>query len=256
MSSDATSTPVEPPQHFLGLTEAKTINTRYFAALRRAVTDLAAAQAMGVGYGEAGLGKTYAADWATHNLSIPYAWFDFPTRTSMKRIAQVMLRQITGVPHKGERYDLSDTLIDVLAEKPRLIVIDEAQRLGPEGIEFLRWLHDSRTTQFALLFVGGNGCWRVLSSFPMLRRRIYRRVEFKPLTPADVLQIMPSYHPIYADAHRSDLTMINRRFVGGNFGHLARFTRTAVEVCADREQDTIDETLAEAAFARIADDGR
>jgi hypothetical protein len=169
----------------------------------------------------------------------------------MKRITENMLRSATGVVHRGERYELADTLLDVLAREPRLIVVDEAQRLGHEAIEYLRWLHDDPDTRFALLFVGGNGCWRLLSRYPMLRRRIYRRVEFKPLPLETIQRIIPLYHPLYKDASASTIALINRRFARGNFGHWARFTKTAVQICAKSKKTTVTERIAAATIERI-----
>ena len=50
-------------------------------------------------------------------------------------------------------------------------MIDEAQRLNGDCIELLRHLHDHPHTRFALLYVGGDGCWEVLSREPMLASR-------------------------------------------------------------------------------------
>ena len=71
----------------------------------------------------------------------------------------------------------------------RLVVIDEAQWLNRDCIEYLRHLHDDPATKFALLLVGGNGCWDVLSRGPMLRSRLFRRVPLAPLRPEGVLRI-------------------------------------------------------------------
>jgi hypothetical protein len=41
---------------------------------------------------------------------------------------------------------------------------DQSPRLlSGGGIELLRYLHDHRTTRFALVLVGGNGTWRATS---------------------------------------------------------------------------------------------
>jgi hypothetical protein len=44
------------------------------------------------------------------------------------------------------------------------VVVDESQLLISDCIELLRYLHDHRTTRFALILVGGNGTWRVCTS--------------------------------------------------------------------------------------------
>jgi len=55
-------------------------------------------------------------------------------------------------------------------------------RLASECIEFLRYLHDHPRIRFALILVGGDGCWEVLAREPMLRSRIFRRVNITSLT--------------------------------------------------------------------------
>lgn len=89
----------------------------------------------------------------------------------MLRVAQVLLSALTGQRPTGNRFWLGDRLIDLLAETPRLIVIDEAQWLTRESIEYLRHLHDDPATQFGLLLAGGDGCWQVLEREPMLHCR-------------------------------------------------------------------------------------
>jgi hypothetical protein len=247
----AGQTPGPNPQHFLDLEDARTIKTLNFAETNEAVGDVVEAAAIGVVHGDAGLGKTFATSWALSQQKLPCHVFDFPGRTSMKRITEVILRDVTGVQPRGERYQMSDDLLDQLARHERLLVVDEAQRLGHEAIEYLRWLHDDPSSRFALLFVGGNGCWELLRRYPMLRRRVYRRVEFKPLKRSVVQQIIPRYHPIYAQASSSTIDLIDRRFARGNFGHWARFTKTAAALCKKHKKDTVTERVAAAAIERI-----
>lgn len=239
------------PRHFLGLEGAHTIKTPNLKATTDAVDDVVKELAIGVIHGEAGLGKSYATAWSIAQQPLPTFTFDFPARTSMKRITGVLLRDITGVPHSGERYDLSDDLLDELGREPRLLVVDEAQRLGHESIEYLRWLHDDSDSKFALLFVGGNGCWELLRRYPMLRRRVYRRVEFQPLKREAVQKMIPRYHAIYLHANSHTIDLIDRRFARGNFGHWARFTKTAVQICKRAKTDTVTDRIAGAAIDRI-----
>ncbi|MFC6881861.1 hypothetical protein ACFQKB_19050 [Actinomadura yumaensis] len=44
------------------------------------------------------------------------------------------------------------------ARFPRLVVVDEAQRLTGHALELPRHLHDDPDTRFGLLYVGGDGC--------------------------------------------------------------------------------------------------
>ena len=112
---------------------------------------------------------------------------------------------------------LSDELIDALSDQPRLVIVDEAQWLNRDCIEYLRHLHDHPDTRFALLLVGGDGCWEVLSREPMLRSRIFRRVQFVPMTRATVLEVIPRYHPVYATTPADVIAEIDDRYAHGTF---------------------------------------
>lgn len=92
----------------------------------------------------------------------------------MRLVAAALLAELTRVPTgRGNRFVLTEQLVEELAPPPggggRVVVVDEAQSLNTECIEYLRYLHDHRSTRFALLLVGGDGTWKVLSREPMLR---------------------------------------------------------------------------------------
>ena len=79
----------------------------------------------------------------------------------MLHVAQRLTEAVTGAlpPRRRNRFELSDELIDALSDEPRLMIVDKAQWLNRECIEYLRHLHDHPETRFALLLVGGDGCW-------------------------------------------------------------------------------------------------
>ena len=107
-------------------------------------------------------------------------------------------------------------------------MVDESQLLTGDCIELLRYLHDHRATRFALVLVGGDGTWAVLSREPMLASRVYRRVRFRPLTRADVLGAIPAYHPVYADVDSKLIGLVDDHFAHGNMRNWAAFTHSAL----------------------------
>ncbi len=234
-------------RHHLALTGARTLRTTPLALTERAVRDIVSAQAMGVIHGPAGCGKTFAWDSAAALLDTPVCALQFPSRPSMLRVARVLLHKLTGSAAKGNRFDLSDELIDFLAERELLVVIDEAQWLNRECIEYLRHLHDDPATRFALLLAGGDGCWEVLSREPMLRSRLHRRVAFAPLDRTAVLQAIPSYHPLYDTVDPLLVGLIDDVFAHGNLRAWAEFTHTAQEILGD--SGPLSEAVARAVFA-------
>lgn len=206
---------------------------------------------MGVVYGEAGVGKTFAVEHASEKAKLPAHWFTFPKQPAITHIVKAMLESVTGVPHRGERFKLTNDLLSVLAEKPRLLVVDEAQQLNADAFDYLRFLHDDGDTRFALVFVGGNGCWKTLSRHPMLLSRIYRRVGVRPLDEDEIVDLLPRYHPIYAEASVETMLLVNEEFSQGNFRRWASFTRTIADLCRERKLKTFDDKLARAALTLL-----
>ncbi|MBN9801138.1 MULTISPECIES: ATP-binding protein [Pseudonocardia] len=237
--------------HFLDIAGARTLPTPGLVATDQAVEHVVAASAMGVVHGPAGLGKSYAVERAlARHAGVAVSWVEFPSRPTMRLVAATLFEQLTRDPAgRRSRFVLTDELLESLGRGPRAVVVDEAQRLTKDCIEFLRYLHDDRRTRFALLLVGGDDAWSVLSREPMLRSRVYRRVALDPLTAPQVCELMGSFHPIYDGADRELLALIDDHVGHGNLRHWAAFTHTAADLCARAARDRIDEEIVHNAFA-------
>ena len=122
----------------------------------------------------------------------------------MRLVADELLTALTGAApaRSRNRFQLIAALTDLLSGPRRLVVIDEAQRLNGDCIELIRHLHDHPHTRFALLYVGGDGCWEVLSREPMLASRVFRRLPFTRLDRPAVPALMRRYHPVYDGVER------------------------------------------------------
>jgi DNA transposition AAA+ family ATPase len=238
-------------RQFLGLQNAKTMITTGFGLSQRCVSDCVSDLAMGVVYGPAGVGKTFAVEYASENAKISPYWLTFTKQPALTHMVKAMLERLTGIPHRGERFKLTSDLVEVLAERPRLIVVDEAQQLNANALDYLRYLHDEPDTQFALMFVGGNGCWKTLSRHPMLLSRVYRQVRIGALDEEEVMSLIPRYHPIHAQASLETLLEVNENFASGNFRRWASFTQTVVRLCGERKVKTYDSKLAAAALSLL-----
>jgi DNA transposition AAA+ family ATPase len=239
-------------RHFLELEGAETVDTEPFLLARRAIVDLYAASAMGAIHGEAGTGKTFAVEDALRQTpELEACWITFPSRPSMRMVATSLLAALTRTTPTIERnrFETTAVLLDVLSHERWVIVIDEAQRLNRECIEYLRYLHDHPITRFALVLVGGDGCWEVLAREPMLRSRIYRRVVFRPLSSRQVLDMVSRYHPLYDDVPADLVLFIDEYFGHGNFRNWAAFTRSAQQLAQQIGRERIDEAVARNVFA-------
>jgi DNA transposition AAA+ family ATPase len=240
-------------RHFLDLPGAVTVQTDALALTTRAVADIARHRGLGVVHGPAGLGKTFAVEKAVEGLGEEWAplWLSFPSRPTMRLVACELLAAITGSHPRLDRFKITRLLKAELALAPRLVVVDEAQNLNRECIEFLRHLSEDPHRRGAILLVGGDGCWEVLSREPMLRSRVFRRVVFAPRSSAEVVRVIGGYHPLYEDVADELIRFVDDYCGHGNFRNWASFTLTALDLCAELGRDRLDEQLARNAFALL-----
>ncbi len=238
-------------RHHLGLADASVLHTRHLLLTAQAVADLVDSEAMGAVVGAAGLGKTFAIARAVETRGEPVVSLTFEGRPTMRLVADRLLHAFTGSPARGTRFAMTDELLNRLAERRRLVIVGEAQNLTRDCFEYLRHLHDDPATRFALLFDGGDGCWEVLAREPMLHSRIYRRVAFSALTDADVIQLIPLYHPIYQGADPELLVLINDKAAHGRIRSWAAFTRTAAAICARAGAPQINAKIVRGAITQL-----
>ncbi|MHA4947580.1 AAA family ATPase [Micromonospora sp. SD19] len=246
-----------PPE--AGPPGARRISTPALQLARHVITDTADHQAVGVIHGLAGLGKTFATRTCIAALAartraaerIEVAIITFPSRPTMRLLADLLLQTLTGTPpaRQANRFYLTAALVREMARAPRLIVVDEAQRLPEECIELLRYLHDHDDTRFGLLYVGGNGCWEVLSRQPMLRSRVWRRQTFTPMSRAEVPQVMRSYHRLYAEVDDELLHYVDDKFAHGIWRNWALFSSTAHLLARRARRTSLDIEIVDNAFA-------
>lgn len=102
-----------------------------------------------------------------------------------------------------------------------------------------------------MLYVGGDGCWEVLSAEPMLRSRIYRRLPFKPLARAQVPGLMRRYHPVYADTPEELLLDVDDLYAHGTLRDWAVFTHTTAKLAAEVDRATVDADIVANAYTLL-----
>ncbi len=253
------------PQHFVNLPGAATLPTRQYQLARADHRRPDRRVRHRRGTRPAGTGKTYAVQAALERLRDPAArgpasssgevsvcTLAFPSKPTMRLVADALLTALTGAapPRSRNRFQLIAALTDLLSGPRRLVVIDEAQRLNGDCIELLRHLHDHPHTRFALLYVGGDGCWEVLSREPMLASRVFRRLPFTRLDRPAVPALMRRYHPVYNGADEA-LLEIEDAYGKGMLRNWAVFTHAAVGVWRKAGTDRISAEVAGNVYAKL-----
>ena len=214
------------PEHFLRLAGAMPIPTEQAQLVDADVRDVIRHQAVGVVHGRAGVGKTFAVQMCLEQLDpatteTASGWplrvvsVVFPHSPTSRQVAEDLARAVLVDPPRGTRYQLQNLVLAQLARRPHLLVVDEAQRLTQHSMEVLRYCWDDRASQLAVLLVGGDGCWEVISRVPMLRSRVFRRRHLVPLNARVVPRLMRRYHPLYRDADPDLLARVDAEFAQG-----------------------------------------
>lgn len=206
------------------------VATEALLALRDNLADVLTARAMMCVHGDAGLGKTLSVNASLRTLApADVCRVQFRARPTPRDIRHVLFQALgIGGSPPGRPIEFDALLKDVLAERFRVLVCDEAQWLSRECFELWRHLWDDPRTDMAIVFVGGGDCYRVLRREPMLSSRVYVWQEFRRLAPDQVLAVIPVYHPIWAAADPGDIAFADSHAGHGNFRAWAKITAHAV----------------------------
>lgn len=212
-------------RHFLGLSRACVLRTPDWALGREGLLEATDARAITAIVGPPGTGKTFLLDTVEPEIQLSVVRLEPHLRPTMLSLTDQLLELLTGHAGKGSRHQKIRPLVQALGT-PIALFVDEAQRMNTECLDHLRYLHDHRETDFALVLAGGEGCWEVLGKEPQLRRRIWRPTFFRPLVPEHIQQLMPKFHPVWQTEPRVIATL-DAQFAHGVLGQWAALTATA-----------------------------
>lgn len=238
-------------EHYLGLERAQVVRTADFALALENMRYVHRRRAISLFFGDSGVGKSIAAQAVASQFPDGEGCVvKLTTRPNPRMWANAILERLTGVWHDETRWQGARTLEHELRERPRSVIVDEAQNLSLECIEWLRWLHEEVPGRLMLLFVGGPQVRARLLRSPQMARRIFQPTAFHALPAESVIATIRAFHPIYRDAPEDLVADIDRRHCHGNFGHWSRLSTTAYEMCMERGLESITSEIADVAIRR------
>jgi hypothetical protein len=241
-----------PAYQYVDLPDASVVTTRALLTARENIIDTVAARAMMCIHGGAGFGKTLAVNVCLRDLEHEdVRRITFRARPTARAVRYELFTALD-LPGQPPRHpsEFDRLLKTALAEHPRTFLVDEAQWLNGEAFEYFRYLWDEPSTQLAIIFVGGEGCHTVLRREAMLSSRIFIWQHVTRLTPSEVLETIPLFHPVWADADPADITFADSRAAHGNFRAWARLTAHTRTALARTGRPRVDQDVLRWAFSR------
>jgi hypothetical protein len=215
---------------------ARLVSTRQVAAVVEAVGHTVAARGIGCVYGDTGLGKTVAVEQALHLLPgrVPVWRAVVGVRPGLPQV-RAALCEALGLPsgsltHRAGPAD--QALAEALAE-PGVLFLDDAQRLSPPVLDYLRQLWDAPSCAAALVLCGA-GSERALARAAAMRSRVLTWHQVSRLDTGDVPQTLSLFHPVWEDADPADLAAADEQTARGNFRTWAKITS---HICAARSRE-------------------
>ncbi|WP_326647283.1 MULTISPECIES: ATP-binding protein [unclassified Streptomyces] len=218
--------PATQALHFLSLAGARTVITPGLTAVGHALVDAYQQQRFLCVSGDAGVGKTFAVH-TTALTRFPNAHLLLrlgarPGPADLRAHLHHTLRLKNDPPRDPAA---ADSLIRrALGAGPRIVLVDEADRIPDSCFEYLRFLHDDRPSGLCVVLIAGQGGERALRAQQMLHTRTAAWLTLQPLTRDQIPQAIPALHPLWHTVPPDHLWTLDGHFACGSLRRWALLT--------------------------------
>lgn len=231
---------------------AQVVVTPVVESVVRTVAHAVAVGAVVCVYGDAGQGKTVALQYALSQLPrlarVRRVQVGVHASVAEVRRALAEALEVRGrLPHgTGE----ADAVLVEALRQPRVLVLDEAQRLSVSALEFLRGLWDHPDTDTALVFAGA-GSERALRRVPALASRVMTWELVPRLSQGEVATVMEAFHPLWSEVTGQDMAWVDEYVGHGNFRTWAKVTSHVTAELSGRSAAVVDRRMLERVCGRL-----
>lgn len=159
--------------------------TRFDSAVDAVVDADKALSGFVLAYGQAGRGKSVAADRYHFQRGGAYVrvWQGWTQTAFLQHLLFEVRGKNMDMPrHTGNR--CKEQIVQLLRDNRKALFIDEADRLHIDRIEDLRDIHEM--TGVPVILIGEEGIFELLSSRRRIWSRVAHEVEFGPVSPTEV----------------------------------------------------------------------
>ncbi len=206
-------------------------------------------------HGASGTGKTTAACVAAVVAEVPWALLEVAPGCSGAQVEIRMITTLSRFAPAGSYSGLADTRAgrqDQLRELMRTVrlalILDEADRLGFDGAEAIRYARAQRALSVSIILVGHK-----LDSFlrtnPATETRLEVLAEFKPLAGREMLEVVKKLHPLAAATPDEMLRQIDRQYSKGLLRRWAKLLVRCARLASKVQATTITPDLYAMALA-------
>jgi hypothetical protein len=175
-------------------------------------------------FGDYGLGKTVAVGVNLQDLAPDTTVPVQPLGTGITALRQAIAAALSIPADITSTTALDAAIIAVLSQRPYTLLCDEAQRLDNRSLEYLRALWDRKDLKLSIVLIGAHDFRRKMLARPAWKNRITLWTPFTPLTSDEVLEVIPSFHPVWAAAPTQDIPFLDDAGCHGNFRAWANLT--------------------------------
>jgi len=192
------------------------------------------------------VGKTFATESALAQLAaeevVLVSCAGVPNR---RQLALELVEQVTGSPGSGDTTALKAVLVDELRRAFKLIVLDDAQALGPRAMALPRELFDEPAANVGFVLVGGRGAWATISAHESIRSRVFDHYEVTAMPVEQVIRVVPRFHPVWSDTRAQDIKRLDDEHCHGRFRYWNTLTVEAKLRCRRSGRAGVDEEMAQ-----------
>jgi len=200
---------------------------------------------LGIVYGNAGLGKTRAAQrWHAENPSV-YLRTRKVWETNYTEFLQELCRELLIMPVPVKKGKCFSAVLDSLLQNPKTVLIDELEKLPAGFLEVVRDLSDLSMTSIVL--IGEYELFAYMQKNSRVWSRTFERVEFHPVEIADTL--------LYVKNHTGGKIVLNmdcaaylHKLLEGNFRLAKRTLLHLIQFCNAKQTIDIDKEKIKIAF--------
>lgn len=232
---------------------ARVVSTAGVSAVVEAVGHTVAARGIGCVFGEPGVGKTVAVQQALHLLPdrVPVWRAVVAVKPGLPQMRASLLDTLgLAAGSLSHRAQPADRALGEALRRPGVLFLDDAQRLSPPLLDYLRLLWDEPGTAAALVLCGA-GAERVIARVPALRSRVLTWHQVSGLDEERLAEMLAMFHDVWEGVDPADVAWADATVARGNFRTWAKITSHVYALTKLGRDEYVDRGLIEQACARL-----